>query len=238
MSLNTIDLVAAINSSWPGVVERASKPHRQGKIYPSTLTLGCKLVCYLDLIFAEALPENRSADSIITMDEGEFLHQGIQKGLLAFYAKMGWFYAPEVRIKVSELCSARYDANVIDPHGEVEIHEYKSCSKGVFEIVERNAKEDHVDQVHIYMKTTGIHRGYLIYICRDNGKVRVHPVKYDPARGDQLITDILDLEQAARDKRPPPATIVQFGAQSCVRACVYRHLCPQAMAATNRRKFR
>lgn len=236
----TESIAHAIGEYWPSYRKRKDQPRRQGKIYPSTLVLGCDLTCYYDLTHAEALPENRDPESMIIMDIGTFLHDNIQEGLKNYYEDKGWMYLDEQRLRFSENSSGRLDALAMplvaeSPEGEIELHEYKSIGKSGFDKLGKDPKPDNVEQASLYCSRTEAKKIRIVYICRDNGRRKEYLFDYDPEVAKRMQDKIDAIEEAAIKGEPPKANPGWIFTAHCFKVCPYREVCPEAVKGNNRK---
>lgn len=233
-------VATAIGEYWPSYRARSTEPRRQGKVYPSTLVLGCDLTCYYDLTYAPALPEARDPESMIIMDIGTFLHENIQKGLKEFYTEQGWLYVDEASLKISNSSSGRLDALVTPllaeaPDGVTELQEYKSIGKAGFEKLGKDPKPDNEEQAQLYCGCVSAQRLRIVYICRDNGRRKEYVVPFKPEIYNRMMDRIRAIEHAAETGVPPKASPGWIFTSHCFKVCPYREICPEANRNSDRR---
>ena len=64
--------------------------------------------------------------------------------------------------------------------------------------------ESHVLQVQAYLLMTGLEKGYLVYLSRKDGKVKVFKVTKDKKALKKLVERAYILYKALKEKTPPP----------------------------------
>jgi CRISPR-associated protein Cas4 len=104
-----------------------------------------------------------------------------------------------VSIKINEFkLVGRIDAlkdDGEDPH----IIEFK-----VVQEVPQEPYESHVLQVQAYLLMTGLGEGYLIYLARKDGRVKVFKVRKDKKALKKVVERAYILYKALKEKTPPP----------------------------------
>ena len=222
-----------VRLSWPSLHQTPREP--TGRFYPSNLVNGCLFACYHDALKTPGLKEDRTFESNGMMDVGKYIHEQVQQGMAKHYDMVGWTYSPELRIQFSSHCSGRCDADVHGPQEHHEVHEYKTCSKSVFDSLGKTPLEKHEDQLQLYMSRTNATLGYLLYICRNDFSTRQYRVPYSPDRAKKMWTMLLKVEDAITRGVPPETKKHWFGTSPCTSSCRFRGICPEVMNPTTRK---
>jgi CRISPR-associated protein Cas4 len=82
-----------------------------------------------------------------------------------------------------------------DPH----LIEFKTVQE-----IPREPHESHVLQVQAYLLMTGLEKGYLVYLARKDGRVKVFKIHKDRQALKKLIERAYILYKALKEKTPPP----------------------------------
>jgi len=133
-------------------------------------------------------------------DHGDHMHQLITKTLLNI--KNIKVVATEVNIPSSDLVSGRADA-IVEKDNVLYVLDIKSINSKAFDYLE-SAKEDNVLQVQLYLHYFGIEKGILLYVNKDNLKLKEYIIDYDKKVAESLIKDFEKLrKQIDSDEMPP-----------------------------------
>lgn len=128
-------------------------------------------------------------------DLGDYVHRKCVGNLITNSASYGFeVISAEVNLPLNEYLSGRVDCILSKiSTGEKTVVDFKSCGKWTFnKVKEGNVSQAYRDQVNLYMHLLGIHKGYLLFVCKDNSEVGEFEVIYDKKRAEQLIAEIED----------------------------------------------
>lgn len=109
--------------------------------------------------------------------------------------------------------------------GKVRIHdveyifELKTMNPDGFNYL-RNAKSNHVNQVHFYMKACGLTDAVICYINKSTGELKEFYIEFDESRM-ELLEDMLDALNTSRQSNELPSCH-----SSCTGSSRMRKLCP------------
>lgn len=214
---------------------REREPAKRGRISPSKISKGCLLSVYYDLTEETFVAEERDYANVLTLEYGKFIHARLQEFFAQHYASIGWTYLPEQDVTISEHCFGKMDALVMDPEGRLYMDEYKSCSDNVYENLGKKPHEDYVDQMQLYYNGVEVVHGRLLYLNRNNFKMKEFQVTPNEARKAELKALVLEVEDAAVKRIPPMPTEHWMGTSPCTKTCVYRNMCPVNVRNSSRR---
>jgi len=109
----------------------------------------------------------------------------------------------EVRIKWEDgdiAFSGRVDTQLPD-----RLIEFKTITSLAY--VKNKPKPEHVAQLNMYMHTTGVHQGTIVYVTKNEAEVLEHDVEYDPKLYKHTVKDFKKVYKALLDdKEPKPST--------------------------------
>lgn len=209
-------------------------PAKRGRISPSKVSQGCLLAVYFDLVQAEHVEEVRKYNDVMTLQIGKFLHERLQDFFAQHYSNIGWTYMPEVKITISEHCYGSIDALVMDTEGNLYLDEYKTCSDSVFDALSKTPNEVYTDQVQLYETTVEVVHGRLLYLCRNNFKMREYVVAPDVERQAVLLDRVKLVEDAVVSGIAPAPFHHWMGTSPCTKVCIYRNICPETKKLSRR----
>lgn len=113
------------------------------------------------------------AQTLRVFDNGHKVHDRIVR-----YLELAG-YEPEAEINIEKNehnIHGRLDVKIKDG-GIPKLVEIKSIKN--FYFLKDGAKEEHIAQLHIYMKYTGIHDGIIIYEAKDTQELKAFEVKFN-----------------------------------------------------------
>lgn len=160
---------------------------------------------------------------------GNFLHL---KWQMAGFTE-GWLADAEVPV-VSELhnVAGTMDGVLYDGSG----FEFKSINSRGFSFVtsSNKPKQDHIQQVHVYMLMSGLETFSVVYENKDNQEWREFRVVRDEQIIDQIVAELDELNEALRLQQLPDGSIKScLDRDSTYRNCPVRDAC---MAAWNEKR--
>jgi CRISPR-associated exonuclease Cas4 len=70
--------------------------------------------------------------------------------------------------------------------------------------IPREPYENHILQIQVYLLMTGLEKGYLVYLARKDGRVKVFKVAKDKKALKKVVERAYLLYRALKEKAPPP----------------------------------
>jgi hypothetical protein len=201
-------------------------PHRAVSFgfHPSALAkvAGCKLKLYFD-VTGEVQQENKfDIDMQMTFDIGTCLHSLLQTHFLNMYDDQ---FEEEVWLRNKRLLinSAHTDGrfNFDNVRFLLEIKSIKEGGNYGWEKIQDKPFPDNVRQVMTYMFLDNCPFGLILYICKNNGKIKEHPIQWDQKLWNEIQTETIQpvMDAIKAKKKPNPTT-----GYHC-RTCEYLHGC-------------
>ena len=196
-------------------------------IHPSS---ACKKgVCLLKLFYecTGKIPPKRAYDpeSQRTWDIGTLLHDTYQTHFENMYGDQ---FAKEVRLKNKPLHIVSNTDGIFSFTRIKIILEMKSIKEGGnygWEKVQKKPMEDNVRQALFYMKLANIPFGIVFYMNKNSGKIKEHPIMFDPDLWNEMQTEVVEpVVEAAFNG----GEAVQGKAGYHCRWCDFNHSCPAA----------
>jgi len=209
------------------VITRLNRFRKRGKgIHPSS---ACKKgVCPLKLYYecTHEIEPHRAyeAESQRTWDIGTALHDQYQAHLNSMYEDQ---FQDEVKLVVPELhINSRADGLFTFPRVRI-VLEAKSIKEGGnfgWEKIQAKPMEDNVRQCHFYMKASDSPFGIIFYMNKNSGKIKEHPIMFDPKLWAELEEIITPVTEAAFNGGPMVKGEPGWGC----RWCDFNYRCPAA----------
>ena len=107
--------------------------------------------------------------------------------------------------------------------GEKYLVELKSANDKMFYNYLKEPKEQHVDQLQLYMYLAGVHKGFILYENKNDQSLKEFYVEYDQTKVSQLIDKIITVNESVKNKTLPPRDYTKSHWQC--RYCDFRALC-------------
>lgn len=146
--------------------------------------------------FARRRPETSEAQNVI-LRIGEGLHRELQEFLVSRY---GWHAEVEARYPV-EYDGGEFElvghADLVSPDNEVV--EIKTTNK----IPGDGPYPSHRMQVNSYLYMLKARQGYVLYIEKGTGRIRVYPVQFSPKLWGETVKRAITLHRAIKRGKPP-----------------------------------
>lgn len=117
-------------------------------------------------------------------EHGDYIHQMIMRALLA--TREVYVVASEVSIPPTVDISGRADA-VISDGKDLYILDIKSISSAGFRLL-RGPKQEHINQLQLYLHFLDPKKGILLYINKDNDELKEYFIDYDKDLAESLIS--------------------------------------------------
>ena len=185
---NEIDAILEMDNKKPW-------SRKTGVYHPSALH-GCKRAIYYDVIGTEPRPQ---IDARLQMlfDLGHAIHDAIQGRLSAAHDD----FEAEVPVEIPPLKLFGHCDGVFKKRDWV--LEIKTIGDSSFSSLVRPKKE-HVLQVHCYMFALNIPRCQLLYVNRNNGRMRLFRVPFSNKVWEEAAAVIRKVESHVENLDPPP----------------------------------
>jgi len=153
-------------------------------------------------------------------DHGDHIHQLIMKPLLSL--KQIHVVASEVNIPPKELIGGRADA-IISDGKQLYVVDIKSMNSMIFKNMVL-AKEENIDQIQLYLHFFKISKGILLYVNKDNQKLKEFLFNYDAARAQRLLKGLTELKRKI-DSNIIPARLADWSENWQCRYCQFAQVC-------------
>jgi len=201
-------------------------------IHPSS---ACKKdVCLLKLYYecTGDLPSKRAYDPIMqrTWDIGTLLHDMYQAHFNNMYGDQ---FTDEVSLRHKKFHIKSHADGVFDFTRVRIVLEAKSIKEGGnfgWEKVQKKPMEDNVRQAYFYMKLSNCPFAIIFYANKNAGKLKEHPVVFDPEVWDEMVKDIVEpVVDTSYNKGPKIEGKPGFHCKWCN----FNHSCPAARQERN-----
>ena len=151
--------------------------------------------CLLKSYFMRRRPFVTEAQAVI-FRVGEGLHTALQKYL---HEKCGWSYEVEAKMRVEDKYGGFWlvgHADLVSPDNEVV--EVKTTSK-----IPEEPYHSHVMQLNAYMYMLKAKAGYVLYVEKGSGRIRVFHVPFSKKLWGEVVKRAIKLHEALVTGRPP-----------------------------------
>jgi len=152
----------------------SQRPARTGVFYPSSLGSPCDRFLYnsyFGLVHEQVIDANTKR----IFDCGDYLGHRYEK----YFEKMGILLGTEIAVKCdSPPISGRLDFLIKHEQNEIAIVELKSINKRGF-IALAKPKDDHYQQIQLYLNLSNREYGIVLYECKDDQKVKAFSTTKD-----------------------------------------------------------
>lgn len=175
-------------------------------IHVSEVT-GCIRKSYYYRVNSEAVDKIVDINSKIVMTIGSMIHRMIENHMETYDCIIE---QPVYLIRNNYVLAGTPDAVCDDV-----VLEIKTVGKDV-----DKPYKSHVEQINMYMGILGIDKGYIIYINRANGSVKVFPVKYSEKMFNETLKKADKLWESLRNNKPPEKQL----SHEC-NNCPFRWIC-------------
>jgi CRISPR/Cas system-associated exonuclease Cas4 (RecB family) len=221
--------------------ERAN--HKPGKFYPSSVGKCLRAIVYQMLGYEGREPD---AKGLSIMDNGTYFHERMESNI----RKTDIFVASELPLKNEQLnISGRLDLVIknFSPHtpddkivklinhksetvyegpsNDVMIVELKSINEKGFTYLKGKGepKEEHVQQIQLYMYMTGIHSGILLYENKNTQEMMDFYVEYNEEVVQEVVIKIMKAKQYKERTIIPPRDYAKSSMQCTY--CDFKNVC-------------
>jgi hypothetical protein len=153
-------------------------------------------------------------------DLGDYVHRQCMNDLLTNAPSNGYeVFASEVNIPLHQYLSGRIDCILSDVStGDKIVIDFKSTGSWTFDKVKKGeVPQNYLDQVNMYMHLLNIHKGYLLFVCKNNCEIHEHEVVYDRNRALDQIKQVEDffINNVYIGKLPSKCVGGMFGCDVC-----------------------
>lgn len=175
--------------------------------------------------FKKAPREEMEARILRLFDHGDYIHRLIMKPLLSIRGVH--VVASEVNIPPQELIRGRADA-VLSDGKDLYVLDIKSMNSMVFKKLNQ-PKEEHVDQLQLYLHYLDPEKGILLYVNKDTQELKEFLVNYDAKRVNALLEPLTGLKVKIDSNIIPPRITAWPKDWQC-RYCSFKEICKMAGA--------
>ena len=190
--LNPTDIADAIVQGFLAQKKPAQALTKKETFSPSTIGYGhgtCPR--YWNIVFngVEDFEDTFDAMAMANMSMGTAVHEQIQQALEA----AGLLVESELEIKIQDPPIRGYLDAIINWQDEKIVCEIKPTRQESFVFKQLNGKPsaNHLIQLLIYLKATGIQRGFLLYVNKNDQTFVVIPVELDETN-EKIIEDVFE----------------------------------------------
>jgi CRISPR/Cas system-associated exonuclease Cas4 (RecB family) len=175
--------------------------------------------------FKKAPREEIEARVLRLFDYGDSIHQFIMRPLLSM--RKLHVIASEVNIPPQELVSGRADA-VLSDGKDLYVLDIKSMNSMVFKNLGK-PKEEHIDQIQLYLHFLDPKKGILLYVNKDNQELKEFFVPYDQKRARALVKEFVNIKSKIDANIIPPRLPDWPDNWQC-KYCSFKEICSMAGA--------
>ena len=170
--------------------------------------------------FKKAPKKALNASILLLFELGNRVHQMIVDAMVS--AKDIEVIAAEINIPPQEIVSGRVDA-IIKIKDELIILDIKSINGRAFGYL-KEAKEDHILQIQLYLYYYKIQKGMLLYVDKDTLKMKEYIVEYDAIVVKNLLKD-LEVLRKQIDNNEVPDRLSNYPTFWKCKYCAYSKIC-------------
>lgn len=190
--LDPVEIANAIEQGFLAMRKPSQSWVEKTSFAPSTIGYGHgRCARYWNIVFRglDTYTDNTDAMGVANMSLGSTFHDEIQKALDA----AGLLVEAEREIKLEDPPIRGYLDAVINWQGEEVIAEIKTTRQESFVFKETSGKPsvNHLIQLLIYLRATGLKRGFLLYVNKNDQTFLVLPVEMD-AKNTKILDDVLE----------------------------------------------
>lgn len=152
------------------------------------------------------------------LDHGGYIHQRIMRVLFS----QGIVRASEISIPATKDIGGKADA-ILGMDNQLYVLDIKSINSSILKTL-RKPKEEHLDQILLYMHFFNIKRGILLYEGKDNQEIREFEIAYNPEKVKKLLSDFSDLK-VKLEKDSIPERLLGYPNNWQCRYCQFIDIC-------------
>ena len=153
-------------------------------------------------------------------EHGDYIHQLIMRPLLSM--RDIHVVASEVKIPPQELISGRADI-IISDGKNLYVVDIKSMNSMIFRGLEE-PKEEHINQLQLYMHFLDPKKGILIYMSKDNQELKEFQLDYEPKRVKKLLAKLKNLKTKI-DANIIPERLIDWPKNWQCKYCAFKEVC-------------
>jgi CRISPR/Cas system-associated exonuclease Cas4 (RecB family) len=188
--LSAVEIAEAIEKA---ILSQAKpvKDWTQKKTFsPSTIGYGhgtCPRFWYIAFSGTESWDDDIDSMGLANMGVGSLVHDYIQKAM----KHNGMLVQDEKEITIEDPPIRGFLDAIVNLNDENLVAEIKTTRKETFEfkMLSRKASPNHLIQILIYLDATGIQRGFLLYVNKNDETLLVIPVEMD-AENRQILDNV------------------------------------------------
>ncbi|MBI5148590.1 PD-(D/E)XK nuclease family protein [Candidatus Pacearchaeota archaeon] len=178
---------------------KENKPREIGKYWPSEVGS-----CLRKVWYSYKIPKETDSNLLRIFESGNLLHEFIANVIKSEKNPDVELLKAEMPIKIEEkefTVSGRVDNLVmLKINNEEVLVEVKSTK-----FLRNEPQESHVTQLQLYMHATGVQKGIVLYIQKDNLQTRWFNFTYDKKKAEKILARFKVLhETLKKDKIPEP----------------------------------
>jgi len=178
---------------------RENKPKEIGRYWPSEVGS-----CLRKIWYSYKIPKETEAKLLRIFESGNLLHEFIVDVIKSEKNKEIELVRTEMPVKIKEkdfIISGRVDNVVLlKINGEKVLVEVKSTK-----LLREEPQESHITQLQLYMHATGIHRGIILYIQKDNLQTNWFNFGYDEGTAKKILERFRILHETLKNNAIPEA---------------------------------
>lgn len=178
---------------------RPVKAFTQKKTFsPSSIGYGhgtCPRFWFIAFNGTDSWQDDVDAMGVANMGVGSMVHDYIQTALKS----SGFLVEEELEITLEDPPVRGYLDAIVNLKGEDLVCEIKTTRQETFAFKESTGKPspNHLIQILLYLKATGIKRGFLLYVNKNDQSMIVIPVELDEAN-EKIINEVLEWLRTTR----------------------------------------
>lgn len=170
--------------------------------------------------FKNAPREEIEPRVLMMFDHGDSIHKLIMKPLLS--TKDIHVVASEINIPPQELVSGRADA-IISDGKELYVLDIKSINGSIFNSLTQ-PKEEHLNQLQLYLHFFQRKKGILLYVNKDNQELKEFLIDYNSEQAQSLLKDFADLKTKI-NKNLLPDRLADYPQNWQCQYCQFKEIC-------------
>src|SRR6056297_37873 len=179
----------------------------------------CKRATFLT--FKNAPAKDLEPRVLRIFEKGEYHHRNLISSLI----RMGIVVAAEISTPPQAIISGRADA-ILSIDSQLYVLDIKSTNSNAFRYM-KNPKEKHLYQIQLYLHFFNIQNGILLYVDKDQQKLKEFEIDYDPDLANNLMKQFSKLKDKI-DNNVVPARNDSYPSKGECRYCKFKELCKKA----------
>ncbi|MBN1941170.1 MAG: Dna2/Cas4 domain-containing protein [Candidatus Diapherotrites archaeon] len=203
-------------------LERESRPKQIGRYYPSEIG-----TCLRKIWYSYKHPMETKAELTKIFELGNILHEFVVDVLKSEKNKEVELLEEELPFQKSYpgfIVSGRIDDLILLKENNTKILVEVKSTKSVLPIGE--AQDSHKTQLQLYMHATGVHKGIVLYVDKNNLQSKAFEIEYSKEEGEKIIERFKQLHTALTSDLLPTAEAKKFeNKQWLCRFCDYAEKC-------------